>query len=875
MRDVRCVVRLIIVLSLLSVVQLPARAGEPGTVVAPYLLDDFGAIGAAMGGAGTGGPADAEAIHYNPAALGRIERKRLTLHHSEELTGDNAEMIHYVHPVGERLGLGISAIFLHFTDAIRTEFSTTDQFTNYDLALGLSAGYRVTSSLLVGGTVRFLKERLYIYDANDVAGDIGAMWETPVSGLSLGYAVKNMGRGLSFKGTRYPLPLAHRAGVAWRSPGGAWSAKGDLMWVKENRLRIGYGLERRIGRYLSLRAGYRHNHDGRRAASPTAGLSISYDDLAFDYAYLPASGYHEIASTHRIQTTIAFGSPRRAPAPPAASATGSSKWRGTYTLTNRYVDIDNQRIIGFVPGWTPRLDLFAVGAVGDLEATIGVSAYHDAWDGFTVRRATAAFRGEAIRMTAGDFIATMSPFTISGREMRGAEATLALTRPLPTVAAPTADELRGLAGEDFNVGRYLRQSGLGREAFRSVAIRTMAGRTASPVNVGDEIEGLNRVRATYGIYEQFAYGAEIVSEVLPNTEITLRAAHVADDPNSLHSPGVTRPIENTVLALAFDRRFPSTRTSLDGEIAYSLYDLNTSSTEEMTRNDLAWFTRARWSPASWVIEALYEEIGPRFDLGGNLGIRSVRDRSGPRLNIEAPLHPRLTLRFDGRWYRDNLDGQKPYTTTTLDLTPSADINLPLGATLTLGYNARADRSGRSRDTASVIQEVNSLSQMTRASLRMPFKSWAWLLYTSDATYENENLYLPGITVGGYRISTYGGHLTGGLTKRTDFMIGYNLTRTRFEVPISVSEYEQYSGRFNVRDLLDKKLHLFLAGRLDLARGATQRQARTEKGGGGRYAISTDKTADFEYKRVTDRYAPMDPLLGFTADQFELRYTGLF
>ena len=320
------------------------------------------------------------------------------------------------------------------------------------------------------------------------------------------------------------------------------------------------------------------------------------------------------------------------------------------------------------------------------------------------------------------------------------------------ITAPSGEEIRGgmlTDGEKstpINMGKYLRENKVGRESLLTTTVTAMAGQTEQAVNVGDELVNLNGVRSTgvrstYGVFEQFTYGAELTTEAWHNTFLSLRTAHVSDDPKSIYDAGVTEPLQNTVLSAGAEHLFGAGNMNVDGEIAYSLYDENTLSTLKETKNDIAYRLRYRWNKNPWDVMFAYESIGSKFDLGGNLSIRSIKDRKGPRFRIAHKLNnwDWITLRVRGNHYRDNLDQDKPFTTKTFDGGAFVDPSLPSNLRLSLGYTSRLDWSNRASDTGQTIQQVNTRTGGIRLNAVWSlFNKWSLFGLLFQFTYEKSN-----------------------------------------------------------------------------------------------------------------------------------------
>lgn len=169
-----------------------------------------------------------------------------------------------------------------------------DQFEARDFGVGVSAGYQVTSSVRAGASVRWLSQKVYVYEASAPAADLGVSWRARPS-LELAAAVNNLGPALKWDhGVTAPLPRSWRAGLAW-SPWTRLSLQGDVWNQRERSLRVTSGVEWRPSTFLALRAGYVAGQDEQ---SFSAGSGLFWRGLGFEYALVPHTA--NLGTVHRF-----------------------------------------------------------------------------------------------------------------------------------------------------------------------------------------------------------------------------------------------------------------------------------------------------------------------------------------------------------------------------------------------------------------------------------------------------------------------------------------------------------------------------------------------------------------------------------------------
>ena len=175
-----------------------------GTTAAPFLQIGVGSRAQALGGAFTATADDATALYWNPAGLAGMRTGELVSAHSEWLGDVSHDYLGVAIPA---LGgvVGASVTLLGVPDmVVRTELNqqgTGETFDAADLAIGLSYGRQISDRFSIGGTAKYIDQRIWHSSASAIAVDLGTRFRTDFfGGLVIGAAISNFGTDLQLDG---------------------------------------------------------------------------------------------------------------------------------------------------------------------------------------------------------------------------------------------------------------------------------------------------------------------------------------------------------------------------------------------------------------------------------------------------------------------------------------------------------------------------------------------------------------------------------------------------------------------------------------------------------------------------------------------------
>ncbi|MBI4375792.1 MAG: PorV/PorQ family protein [Elusimicrobia bacterium] len=284
------------------------QAAGVGTTGASFLKVGVGARALGMAGATAAISDDANSIYWNPAGLGQLEKRSVSVSYNQLFQDESQGFIGFAGPVrGESkdvFGLGVNYLQVSDIEKRAGDTETPDStFSNRNFAVALSYARKdaFIDKLSLGGSVKLVHVKLDSFSEEAFAVDLGAVHKINDE-LSAGLSVQNLGNKLGPD----PLPLLMKYGVAYR----LWdklivAADGDH-WVRDKRNYGSLGTEYWIVPQFAIRAGYqlgRAQDQLGGASGLGTGIGVRIERLAVDYAYVP---FGDLGHTHRVTLGARF-----------------------------------------------------------------------------------------------------------------------------------------------------------------------------------------------------------------------------------------------------------------------------------------------------------------------------------------------------------------------------------------------------------------------------------------------------------------------------------------------------------------------------------------------------------------------------------------
>lgn len=270
------------------------------TSIGQFLKLEYGAGGAALGGAYTALAKGAVAMAWNPAGIAFSQGTELYVSNNALYGGIQSNFLGVTMPMGGGNTIGLVVQYLTSGDMEVTTLEypdgTGENFQANSMALGLAFTRKLTDRLAVGVTSKMIRESIYRETASTFAFDIGSNFDLGIYGMVLGMSIQNFGTGARFDGPdlnqvvdisdefqgnpeltsrllteEWPLPIVFRLGLMTDVIGGKspWfpsnlhrlTLLADANDPFDSVLRGALGFEYGWNDMVFLRGGYKMNYE--------------------------------------------------------------------------------------------------------------------------------------------------------------------------------------------------------------------------------------------------------------------------------------------------------------------------------------------------------------------------------------------------------------------------------------------------------------------------------------------------------------------------------------------------------------------------------------------------------------------------------------
>lgn len=310
---------------------LYAQFNKAGRTSFQFLKIGVGSRQAALGEASIASVMDINSVFYNPALITGVDNIEAGFNYTSWI-GD----LHIMSgAVGMNFGnLGIVALnyvslnYGNIDEALVTsptgknDTRTGNTFTGNDLAIGLAYSRSFTDKLSIGFNIKYIQEKLFVYETSLWAFDVGSYYDTGWRGIKIAMSAQNFSAQARWLKTRaeeqqsYEIPLVYRIGTSIDLLGGENLFLGgdplkhritvnmDAIHTNDYAERLHIGVEYWLYNLFALRGGYRMNYE---EGNFSIGVGINYENgpvhLKIDYAYV---NYDFLQSPHRFSVIMSF-----------------------------------------------------------------------------------------------------------------------------------------------------------------------------------------------------------------------------------------------------------------------------------------------------------------------------------------------------------------------------------------------------------------------------------------------------------------------------------------------------------------------------------------------------------------------------------------
>ncbi len=311
-----------------------------GTTAANFLTIPEGSRASGMGGAFVAVSNDVTAAFWNPGGLSRLTNNEFSVSHAGWLVGTSLNWLGFVYKLDDDNAVAVSVNQLYYgSDDITTEMQpmgTGEQWDAQDISVGLTYSRNLTDRFSIGGTFKFIQQKIWMESASGFALDLGLLFRTQYQGLQIGMNISNFGTELKLDGENllipadvdpahtgnnktiaaslntdsWPLPLMFTVGVGlnpvetddWK-----WTLATDAIYPNNQTAYLNLGTELVWNKIFSLRVGYNSLFKEDSEQNLTAGVGVQYNVGPFtaraDYSYMRFGIFSQIS---RYSLSIIF-----------------------------------------------------------------------------------------------------------------------------------------------------------------------------------------------------------------------------------------------------------------------------------------------------------------------------------------------------------------------------------------------------------------------------------------------------------------------------------------------------------------------------------------------------------------------------------------
>lgn len=270
--------------------------------------------GIGMGEASVAAVEDVGAVFWNPAGLADINSNEAVFMYNNWFEGIRGQYVALAVPVkikktGEYyrdfgvIAGSVQSLTIDPIQGYNADGEKTSKVDAGDILFSISYAKKIYENFSAGITLKHITEMLANEKAVVYAGDIGLMFKS-LTGVSMGFAIQNIGTPIKFIKEKASLPLNYKTGVAYSKDiyGQLLTVALDLNIPNDNDKYLAFGAEYWIKDVIAFRCGYKTGDD--IGTGLRGGLGFKNDLFKIDYAF---AGFGDLGDTHRVSFGFCFG----------------------------------------------------------------------------------------------------------------------------------------------------------------------------------------------------------------------------------------------------------------------------------------------------------------------------------------------------------------------------------------------------------------------------------------------------------------------------------------------------------------------------------------------------------------------------------------
>ena len=314
-----------ILISLLGLAMLGSVFAQDkvGTMAANFLNIPIGGKAISMGGAYTAIADDPTALYWNPGAMSRVGRSDIYTSITNYFVDSQHTWFGAQYMLTPSDAFGISLNSLNYGDwepvtTVEEPDGTGEYWQASDMALAVSYSRNMTDRFSIGGSIKYIQQKIYNESASTVAVDLGLLFITQFNGLQIGASIRNFGGSMEMRGRdlitqvdldpasqgnnenivsflktdQWAIPLTYVIGVSMPVVDRGWNRlmlAADVVRPTNDAQTLNIGADWKIADMVSIRAGYQSMFKTEKENGLTLGMGIDLEisgmAIVFDYSF--------------------------------------------------------------------------------------------------------------------------------------------------------------------------------------------------------------------------------------------------------------------------------------------------------------------------------------------------------------------------------------------------------------------------------------------------------------------------------------------------------------------------------------------------------------------------------------------------------------
>ncbi|MDZ4182782.1 MAG: PorV/PorQ family protein [Candidatus Cloacimonadaceae bacterium] len=302
-----------------SLAQVAAVNESAGTTGFSALKIVYSARAMALGQALTGIAENPDGLHFNPAAVIRLENSEIGSTYMNYFMDAQGGQVQYLMPRNKFIGWGFFMKYLNLGEMERTDVDASgnliesgETFGAYNFIAGATMSRYISDAIDVGGTIKVIYDQIDDTSAAAMLLDIGVIHHPANEKVKVGVSARNIGRQISYySDSEYSerLPLTFAAGLSYRF-NERYFAMLDFSKASGENFAAKMGLEYNLTPDLQLRGGFRSNAadwNNGGGLGLTSGISLgagwNWHNYRIDYGI---SSYGDLGLVNQVSLNYEF-----------------------------------------------------------------------------------------------------------------------------------------------------------------------------------------------------------------------------------------------------------------------------------------------------------------------------------------------------------------------------------------------------------------------------------------------------------------------------------------------------------------------------------------------------------------------------------------